>query len=202
YLVGLPLAPVAPVLGVDLVALVECRLAVAEAAQLLVLADVHPELDDDHPVLDELELELVDLAVGAPPFRLRREALQALDEYPPVPGAVVYRHQPRPWHVPPEPPQVMVGLLLVRGLRHLDHPEVPGVYSVGEPADGASLAGGVPALEHPHHRAPLLAGGADDPVQPPQPLVPLLLVGRLGELVVEGQGQEAPQPSGAQRDFR
>ena len=66
-------------------ALVGRGLAVAEAAQLLVLADVEPELEDDHPVLDELALELVQLAVGAPPLRLGRESLQALDEHAAVP---------------------------------------------------------------------------------------------------------------------
>ena len=133
-LIGLPLAPVAPVLGVHLVALVEGGLAVAEAAQLLLLADVEPELEDDDPVLGQLALELVELAVGPPPFRLARKSLQALDEDPAVPGAVVDRDHPGPGHVPPEPPQVMVGLLLVGGLRDRDHPEVAGVDRVGEPA--------------------------------------------------------------------
>jgi len=43
-LVSTPLAAVAPVLGVDFVALVFGVLAVPEAAQLLLLADVEPNL--------------------------------------------------------------------------------------------------------------------------------------------------------------
>jgi hypothetical protein len=46
---------------------------------------VEPELEDDDAVLGELALELVELAVGAPPFGLGREPLQALDKHPAVP---------------------------------------------------------------------------------------------------------------------
>ena len=93
-----------------------------------------------------------------------------------------------------------MGLLLVGGLRDRDHPEVARVDRVGEPADRAALAGGVPPLEHPHDGATLLACRADDAVEPAKPLVPLLLVRGLRELVVEGQREEAAQPRGPKGD--
>ena len=62
-----PLRPVAPVLVRQLPALVPGLLALLETAQLFVLRDVDPVLDQDDPVFDELFLELVDLRVRAPP---------------------------------------------------------------------------------------------------------------------------------------
>ena len=91
-LVGAPFAAVAPVLGVDLVPLVVGLLAVAEAAELLVLADVQPELQHDDAVLGELRFEVVDLGVGPPPLVLARKTLEALDQHAAVPRAIVDRH--------------------------------------------------------------------------------------------------------------
>ncbi len=53
-LVGVPLLAVAPVLVVDLVLLEGDLLALLEAAQLFLLADVHPELHHHQPVVGEL----------------------------------------------------------------------------------------------------------------------------------------------------
>src|SRR3990170_6267038 len=87
-LVIFPLAPVAPVLLGDLPLLVVCVLTFLEAAQLLLLADVHPELEDDRAGFQQLALELIDLAVGALPRSLGTIPLDALDQHAPIPRAV------------------------------------------------------------------------------------------------------------------
>ena len=59
-----------------------------KTAQLLFRADVDPELYHDHAKIDQLTLELVDLAVGALPLRFVAESLDPLDHHPAVPTAV------------------------------------------------------------------------------------------------------------------
>src|SRR4051794_13117226 len=83
--VGAP-AAVAPVVLGQLPALERILLALAEALELLGIGDVHPELDEGHPLGGEHALEAVDLVVGAAPLLLGGVALDALDEHPPVPG--------------------------------------------------------------------------------------------------------------------
>src|SRR5512145_2714230 len=90
-LVLVPLLPVAPVIVTELPALVRRLRALLEALQLLGFRDVQPELHEHDAVLDELILERVDFRVGAAPLGLGREPLDALDEHPPVPAAVVDR---------------------------------------------------------------------------------------------------------------
>src|ERR1700676_622186 len=87
-LVLIPLFAIAPVFGCNLEAL-ECRvLARPEASQLLRLADLQPELDDNRIAGGELFLELVDLVVGTHPLVDSAIALDPLDQHAPVPGAI------------------------------------------------------------------------------------------------------------------
>src|SRR6185437_11439471 len=94
--VRVPLGAVAPVLFRDLEALERAPLALAEAAELLLLAHLEPELDEDEAVPGELLLEVVDLGVRAHPVRLGGEALDALDEHAAVPRPVNIPSIPRP----------------------------------------------------------------------------------------------------------
>ena len=49
---------------------------------------MYTELDEDHARLAQVEIELVDLTIGAAPLRLGGDALDALDQNPPVPAAI------------------------------------------------------------------------------------------------------------------
>src|SRR5439155_20939386 len=111
-LVGVPLLAVAPVLGGDLEALEAGLLAQLEAGKLLFFANRQVELGEDDLVLDKLILEVVDLGVGAPPVGLAAEALDALDQHAPVPGAVEDGDPTAAWQVPPEAPEVRLGAFL------------------------------------------------------------------------------------------
>src|SRR6185312_142162 len=145
--VFVPVLAVAPVLGADLPALVGIVLALLETPLLLVLGDGQEHLHQDHAVVDELALELVDLAVGALPRLLLAELLHALDEHAPVPGAIEDSPAAVLGHARPEAPQVVVLLLLVR--RRADGVDVIAarVELLGHALDGAALARGVPAFE-------------------------------------------------------
>src|ERR1017187_7497707 len=90
-LVEIPLLAVTPVLRRDLEALEPHAFALLEAPELLLPGDLHPELAQHGRRALELLLEIVDLRIGAHPVGLRAEALDALDEHTPVPGAVVNR---------------------------------------------------------------------------------------------------------------
>ena len=65
---------IGPVLGIDFEALQRILVARLEAAQLLCLAHLQPELRDDQAVLGQLALELADLVVGALPVRRARRS--------------------------------------------------------------------------------------------------------------------------------
>src|SRR5512143_3472686 len=83
-----PLGAVAPVLLGQLVGAVGIDLAGLEAAELLVLRDLEPELADDHAEGMLVGFELVDLAVGAAPLALVAEVLDALDQDAAIVAAV------------------------------------------------------------------------------------------------------------------
>src|SRR5437764_976276 len=156
--VRLPLLAVAPVLLGDLVLLVLDARTLLEAPQLLLRADVQPELGQAHAVAGQLPLELVDLGIGAAPFMRLGKTLDALDQHAAVPGAVVDRDVAAARNVAPEAPQVMVRALLVGGRRHRNHAEQPRIDRGDDAADRAALAGGVPAFEHRDRRDLLFLG--------------------------------------------
>ena len=181
-LVRVPLRSVAPVLLGDLVAHEGRALAALEPAQLLLGVDVEPELHDRDAARVELLLEVVDLAVRAQPVGLAAEALDALDEHAPVPGAVEDRDAPAPRHVPPEAPQVRLRALLL-GRRGERHDAVrAGVERARDPTDGAALARGVRPLEHDQRAHLAEPGVARDQVQPTLQVLQLLVVLLLGDL--------------------
>ena len=180
-LVGLPFAAVAPVLGRDLVAFVTDLLALLEALELFLRADLEPELDQHASVAHELLLEVVDLAVGAHPVVLGAQALDALDQHAPVPGAVEDGDAPVGRQPPPEPPQVGLGQFLVSRRGDGVHLVLARVERAGDAADGAALAGGVHALERDQHRQLAEALVAREQVEPALPFFELVLVFVLGQ---------------------
>ena len=82
--------------------------------------------------------------------------------------------------VPPEPPEIVLGPLLLGGGGDGDDAVVAGVEGRGEAADGAALAAGVPPLEDQHRRKPLRLGLAPEAVDAPlrllQPFFVLLVL--------------------------
>src|SRR5206468_162297 len=83
--VGAPSLAVAPVLVGELPGLQRVLGAPLEALELLGTGDVHPELDDDHPLGRQRALEARDLVVGPGPLLLGGKAFHALDENAAVP---------------------------------------------------------------------------------------------------------------------
>src|SRR5262249_14371679 len=138
-LVGVPLLAVAPVLRRDLEALEAGRLALLEAAELLLLGHREPELADDEAVARQVLLEVVDLRVGAHPVGLAGEALEALEEDAAVQGAVEEGEAAAPRHVAPEAPEVGLGALLLGGRGDGDDGVEARVERRGDAADGAAL---------------------------------------------------------------
>jgi hypothetical protein len=62
--------------------------------------------------------------------------------------------------------EIPLGALALGGGPEGDHPAVAGVEPLGDPLDGATLAGGVAALEDDHHPQALV----DDPLLHPHQL--------------------------------
>ena len=148
------LTAVLPVVRSQLPGLQRVVAALLEALQLLLVGDVQEELDQHHPLGRQRPLQLDDLAVGALPLLRRREALHALDQHAPVPGAVEHGHAAPAGQLRPEAPQVVVALLVRGRRRELRHAHVARVERRHEPLDRPALAGGVPALEqHADRRA-------------------------------------------------
>src|SRR5687768_15288861 len=110
--VDVPLLAVAPVLVRELPGLERIRGARLEAAELLVLRDLDPELAHDRAVADQLALELVDFTIRALPLGLGAELLDALDEDASVPGAVEDAEPAARREPPPEAVEVVVRLVL------------------------------------------------------------------------------------------
>ena len=87
-----PLLAVAPVLLGQLPGLERVVPAAFEAAQLLLVREVHPELDHDHALFGQGVFEVVDLVVGPAPLLLGGQLLHPLDQDPAVPAAVEDGH--------------------------------------------------------------------------------------------------------------
>src|SRR6185503_16443166 len=73
--------------------------------------------------------------------------LDALDEHPAIPTAIVDRQRAAAGQVTPEAPQVVLRLLLVRRRRNRNHAVVARVERAGHATNRPAFAGGVPTLE-------------------------------------------------------
>src|SRR5687768_3668438 len=101
-----PLLSVAPVFGRELEALEAHFLPLFKTPQLLISADLEPELHDHVAGSDELRFEIVDLGIRSLPFGGRGEALHPLDQHPPIPAAIVDRELSVTRERAPEAPEV------------------------------------------------------------------------------------------------
>ncbi len=108
------------------------------------------------PGVDEQKLELVDLAVGAPPFPLGRDALHALDQHAAVPGPVEGGDLLFGGQAAPEALEIVLGaLVLVGGGDRMDL-EAAGVERPAETPHDTALARRIPSFEH--DKRPVAAG--------------------------------------------
>jgi hypothetical protein len=127
---------------------------------------------DQHPLeLGRLLHELVVLVVGA-------ELHHPFHAGPVVPGPVEHDDLTGRGQVRDVALEVPLGALPLAGLLQRDDAGAAGVEVLGEPLDGAALAGGVPALEQEHQALPAVL----DPVLEleqldlEQPLAPVVLL--------------------------
>lgn len=180
---------IADVVDGQLPALVRVDEALGEAPQLLFRRDVEKDLHQRHAVIDQLALELVDLAVGARPFGRRGDALDPLDEDASVPRPVEDRERAGLGQARPETVEVVTALLF--GRRGPDRPDAYAarVETLHQASNRTALACRIPALED-DHRAPLLVivGLLDRQQLELQLLEPPLIV------LAIGAGCRPPQP--------
>src|SRR6185503_1387842 len=146
-----------PVLVGELPGLQRVFLASFEASKLLLVADMEPELDQDHSLVGECALEAVDLVVGAQPLLAGGEALDALHQRSPVPGSIEDGHSAPSRKHGKESPQEVVALLVRGRSGELDHADVTRIDLSHEALDRPTLARGVPALEHHAYRGSQLS---------------------------------------------
>src|SRR5205814_4731213 len=106
------------------------------------------------------------LGIGAPPLGLVGESLDALHQYPPVPGPVEDREVAGLGNPGPEAPQVMVRRLIALGSGDGNDRVAARIEAADHPLDRAALAGGVPPLAGDDHRAPLLEAAILERGQP------------------------------------
>ncbi len=167
--VVVPLGPVVEVADAELPALGGVFEPVAEALGLLVLGDVEEDLD--HPGADrgQVGFELVDELVAGPPDLLRGQLLHPDDEDVLVVGAVEDHHVALGRRAPVDPPQEVVGQLVLRGHAERHHLGAGRVQPGEEVLDGAVLAARVDGLEDDEER--LLVFGEEPLLEAAEPVV-------------------------------
>ena len=121
--------------------------ALAEAALLLLLADVEEVLQDLHAALDDRRLEARRELEEAARLLLGAVAHHPLDAGAVVPAAVEDQHLAGGGHVREVALDIHLGLLALGRRRQRHHPEDPRADPLGQALDDPALAGGVAALE-------------------------------------------------------
>ena len=158
-LVVVPVAALLDVRGRELPVVVGQVDAPQEADALLLLGEVEEQLHDGEPVVGEVALPVVDVAVAllpdVPPARLPGQLLVLEDlgvhahhEDLLVVGAVEDADLAAARQVGGEAPQVVVVELQGRGRLVGVHGDALRVHAAHDVADGAVLAGGVERLQH------------------------------------------------------
>ena len=126
-------------------------LARLEARELLRLADLQPELDDDRAASGEMLLELIDFGIGAHPILHGAEPFDALDQHAPVPRAVEDGDAAPRRYLFPEPPEV--GCAPRPWARRSAPSDIKApCVDAGHAADGPALAGRIDTLEDQDQR--------------------------------------------------
>ena len=204
-MVGRALLAVAPVILGDLETLEFDLLARLEAPQLLLLADLQPELDHNRPVPLQLVLEVVDFGVATQPVRLGAIALDALDEHAAIPGAIENRHPANARNVPPKPPHIGLGTLLFGRRGNGDDLILARIHRCRDAPDAAALARGIRAFKGNDQRMLLEFGMADQFRQTPLPFGELFCVGLVFQLlrqIERGQNVQRVNFRGQRRRHR
>ena len=147
-----PFAAVTPILVVDLPMLVWVGLALLEALQLLGLRNMEVEFDENGAVINERSLHLVDLGIGTLPLGVRGKSLDPLHQHASVPGAVKDGDFSIGGKAVPESPEVVMAILLRRGLLGRINAYKTGIKKLQRPLDGTALTGGIRALDHDDDR--------------------------------------------------
>src|SRR5688572_9975267 len=129
------------------------RDALLETHLLLVARDVQHELEQQHTVLGQHVLEVVDLVVAGRPDLLRHEAIYARHEDILVVRSVEDPDHPLRRHLAVDAPEEVVTQLQLRGLLEAGDGAPLWVHRGQHLADRAVLTGGVTALEHDEQRA-------------------------------------------------
>ena len=120
---------------------------VLEPLGLLFGCDMEEDLRDMRPVVDECALEVVDLAIGALPFRLGGEPFDALHQHAAVPRPVEDNDLTLVGQPLPEALHIMLHLLMGRRRGDGMHLEASRVERPAEPPHHATLPCRVTALE-------------------------------------------------------
>src|SRR5262249_43510771 len=145
-LVGIPFHAVAPVFLGDLEPLEGRLFTLAEASELLILADREPELSHDQVVANELVLEIVDLGVRPHPVGFRAQVLDPFDQHTAIPRAVEDHDPAAAGNMPPEAPQVGLRALLLGRSGNRYALILPRVQRLRHSPDRSTFAGSVVPL--------------------------------------------------------
>ncbi len=121
--------------------------AVLQPFPLLLGGDVQEQLDDRRALVDEQLLELADVGVALAPHRRRRQLLDAHDQHVLVVAAVEHGDLAIGGRVPVDPPEVVVGELLLGRHAERGDPHARRVEPGEHLAEHAVLATGVHRLE-------------------------------------------------------
>src|SRR5258708_14917779 len=141
------LAAIAPVLIGQLPLAQRVLAPRLEPPELLLVGDVHPELDQHHALFSQRSLELDDLVVGASPLLGARVPLDPLHQDAAVPAPIQDRHPAPAGKHGPEAAQEVVPFL-IRGRRgKLSHPDMARAHRRHQPFYRAALAGRIPTSD-------------------------------------------------------
>ena len=100
------------------------------------------------PEFDQHEFELVDLAIGAAPFLVGREAFDALHQHTAIPGPIERNELTLLRQASPEALKIVLGALVLVRRSDRVNLETTWIEGPAKAANEAALAGGIPSLKH------------------------------------------------------
>jgi hypothetical protein len=109
--------------------------------------DVQKQLDEADSRVDQHALELVDFAIGTPPFLFGREAFDAFHQHAAIPGAVERNDLPVLRQASPEALEALLCTLVFVRRGDRVNLETSRIKSPAKAANDATLAAGIPSLK-------------------------------------------------------
>ena len=149
--VVVPQHPVIEIAAAELPSLVRAVDAVLQPRPLLLLRDVEEQLHDVRAFVGEHPFEVDDVAEASPPSRGRHELLDAHDDDVFVVTAVEDPDHPVGRTAVVDPPEVVVGPLLIRRDPERAHVHTRRIESGEQRPDDAVLAARIHRLQHHEH---------------------------------------------------